>query len=700
VVVALLALVPAAARADSTITQADGPPYELTWTDEPGSATALIVSYDVQGAGVDDDLVVFTSSDPIDVSGAAQCANATPEVAECLARRAGGVLGFLWLMAGDQVDSVALDGTTITSSTFDVTQTEIHGGEGDDELAGAGGYDVIHGGDGNDVLRGGGRADELQGGAGNDTFALGSGDGVDEVDGGSGAESGQGDVARYVASSVGVTISLDGVANDGPDGENLLRIESAEGSLHDDSITLGASGGTAFGNDGDDELVGGAGADALYGEDGADTLAGGGGTDTVSGGSGSDELDGGSGADSVTGGEGDDLISNVVDGAVDLIDGGETGEIGGDTVTYAGSAVGVTITLDEPAEDDGPDLEALDATIENLVGSDHADQLVGSDDPNIFRGGGGDDLLTSRGNFDILLGGGGADDFAHVGFGTATVSFEEELGAITLAGLAVTGADGSETLAAEHTRVIGSPFADSLAPAPAVTFVDGRGGADSIVGGAGADSIRGGSGDDTLDARDSTVDTAIDCGDGAGDVARVDTVAAGGVDDPAPAGCESINPPLPPVDPGPGVDPTGNDPAPDPTTTIATGMRLTAARVVRSSCSRAQRPLGVRDGARRWCFRVVGSARVTRTDTGAALAGQRVAVHRLVGRRQVAVGTATTDARGVATVRRVIVIPRAARTSLAAANRWLADSHRTLRARHAPTAGFAAAASTTRRIVR
>ena len=74
-----------------------------------------------------------------------------------------------------------------------------------------------------------------------------------------------------------------------------------------------ASGGTAFGNggqdrvfggEGDDRIDGGSSADTLYGEEEDDTVEGGSGNDRLFGGEGDDVLDGGTGDDLLVGGEG------------------------------------------------------------------------------------------------------------------------------------------------------------------------------------------------------------------------------------------------------------------------------------------------------------------------------------------------------------------------------------------------------------
>jgi Ca2+-binding RTX toxin-like protein len=177
---------------------------------------------------------------------------------------------------------------------------------------------------------------------------------------------------------------------------------------------------TVLGGDGDDDLVGGPSANVFYGENGrdelygagatTDTLLGGAGDDTIVGGSGADYLTGGIGTDHVDGGPGDDHL--VEDPGADDLSGGA----GTDTVEYENHDNGVTVTLDNVANDGfraQPPLPAendnVRDTIENVVGSPGSDSLIGSGRPNHLDGRGGDDLLDGGGGKDRLDGGDGSD---------------------------------------------------------------------------------------------------------------------------------------------------------------------------------------------------------------------------------------------------------------------------------------------------
>ncbi len=135
-------------------------------------------------------------------------------------------------------------------------------------------------------LTGGAGNDVLSGGAGDDTFDEGSAaNGSDSFSGGQGE-----DRVDYSARSLPLTVTMDGVADDGQasEGDNVqLDVEDLSGGSAADSIT---------GNAGDNKLDGNGGADTLSGLGGIDELTGGAGFDVLDGGDGDDILD--QGADS------------------------------------------------------------------------------------------------------------------------------------------------------------------------------------------------------------------------------------------------------------------------------------------------------------------------------------------------------------------------------------------------------------------
>ena len=260
--------------------------------------------------------------------------------------------------------------------------------------------------DGNDNLRGSAEADTLIGGAADDHIA--GGGGADTLDGGAGT-----DTIDYRDSTSGVRVNLDdagdawsvpGIAASPSDGEigggfangnHLIGIENIAGSSHDDAVN---------GNDSANRLDGGAGDDVLRGEDGDDTLLGGEGNDTLEGGDGSDTLNGGLGDDTLAGGLGNDAI-----------DGGD----GSDTVDYSqeGGPHGVIVNLsDQPITADlgnGAETVAAMSAIDTFGDMDilsGIENVVGTE----FR-----DVLVGPGNGVSLMGGRGADTFMLTGINIA-----------------------------------------------------------------------------------------------------------------------------------------------------------------------------------------------------------------------------------------------------------------------------------------
>jgi Ca2+-binding RTX toxin-like protein len=133
-----------------------------------------------------------------------------------------------------------------------------------------------------------------------------------------------------------------------------------------------------------------------------------------------DDLEGDNGVNVLRGSSGDDELEGR--GGADTLNGG----VGSDTAVYTESAAGVVVSLisDTAAGGDaqGDELNS----IENLTGSDHADELRGDNNANVLTGGsgentlygyGGDDGLLGGNDNDTLSGGGGVDVLK--GFGGA-----------------------------------------------------------------------------------------------------------------------------------------------------------------------------------------------------------------------------------------------------------------------------------------
>ncbi|WP_083098933.1 calcium-binding protein [Pseudophaeobacter leonis] len=356
---------------------------------------------------------------------------------------------------GSNTSDLLIDGFTLPlvdlfNADWSYFQTTVFGGDddiwgslfgdnlfgyaGNDELIGDFGNDTLNGGEGDDVLfgddKGGtryrnnstspvtdydpedyladyGDNDMLFGNAGDDTLNGGLGDdvlnggtGADVLNGGSGSNT-----ASYDGSASGVAVNLEtGAAVGGDaDGDVLQHISSLIGSDHDDILT---------GDDADNSLSGSAG---------------------------DDTLNGGAGADLIDGGDGD-----------------------GDTATYAASSSAVQVNLGAFTATGGDAQDDEIYNVENLIGSDHSDNLTGDVDDNALAGGDGNDTLNGLDGDDTLMGGDGAD------------SLEGGAGDDILEG------GGSD----DH--------------------VHGGAGDDDLSGGDGDDHFIGGSGDDTMSGGDGT----------------------------------------------------------------------------------------------------------------------------------------------------------------------------------------------------
>lgn len=312
----------------------------------------------------------------------------------------------------------------------------LYGGSGSDELHGFRGNDQLYGENGNDELHGGLGADLLKGGSGDDVLYGNSGD--DQLYGGQ-----QNDL--LIGSSGSDYL-------DGGNGNDILKGGSGNdtmyGGLGDDTL-IGTGGDDLLdGGNGNDDLTGGSGQDTLIGGYGNDVMAGNSGADSLDGGTGNDELSGGSDNDILAGGEGNDVLNG--NSGDDLLDGGTgddtiNGGSGIDTVTYADWNKKVSVNLlTGVAAGDGTD-ELI--SIENIIGSDFSDNIVGNRLDNELSGGDGNDRLVGYTGDDTLSGGDGQDY--------------------------LNGASGSDTLS-------------------------GDAGNDILRGGKGSDTLSGGLGNDTL----------------------------------------------------------------------------------------------------------------------------------------------------------------------------------------------------------
>ena len=162
------------------------------------------------------------------------------------------------------------DGDDRVDQTLRNAITNVDGGPGDDVI------DATKGGGG--MLRGGEGDDDIRASDGMSTMV--GGPGADRIIGGAS----NADFVSYADHTAPVSLTQDGIANDGAAGEG-------------DNVVGGI-----------EEVEGGDGSDHLIGTAGIDSIVGGNGDDSIDGGPGQDTLEGGGGADTIDGGADDDVI--------------------------------------------------------------------------------------------------------------------------------------------------------------------------------------------------------------------------------------------------------------------------------------------------------------------------------------------------------------------------------------------------------
>ena len=227
--------------------------------------------------------------------------------------------------------------------------TRLDGGPASDQITGGDGSDTLIGGPGNDTENGGNSQDFFKEDAvanGNDDF----------VGGGSPF-----DVLDYGERSIGVTVDLDNVADDGQPGAETDNahsdIEEVRGGSGADTI-IDNSGvfqvRTLVGGGNDDTITGGVAGDVLYGQTGDDTIHGGPQGDTIYGGVGDDDQFGDSGLDRFY--EDSDLggISITGPNGADEISGGTEA----DDVIYDRRTTALVATMGDGLANDGADTDA------------------------------------------------------------------------------------------------------------------------------------------------------------------------------------------------------------------------------------------------------------------------------------------------------------------------------------------------------
>jgi len=470
-----------------------------------------------------------------------------------------------------------LNGSSKADQIFgDEGDDALKGGAGDDNLDGGGDQDILAGDAGADTLTGGGGNDKLNGGEGND-FGFGE-DGNDRVSGNAGDD--------FLSGGTGIDTLYGDLGKDTLNGD--ADNDFLNGSEGDDSLVGGAGddtlkGGfrteiTQIGTDekglpifSEPQFFDDIGKDFLEGGEGEDLLDAGGGNDILDGGTENDTLNGEAGNDSLMGGEGNDILNGGIDtdtlngeagndslygnsendlligdAGNDLIDGGT--EI--DTATYENSPAAVTVNIDETQTYSNNSTDVVDIepdftinagtakdgygntdtlkNLENIIGSEFGDILIGNTSNNYIQGMIGKDILIGNAGDDTLDGGNDID--------TASYRRDPMRAIVNLEENTATDGFGNTDNIFNIENVVGSTFNDEVtgdAKANIITAGDGndlvfgRNGNDSIfgetgedtifaeadndliVGGKGADALDGGTGDDTASYFNSETGVAV-----------------------------------------------------------------------------------------------------------------------------------------------------------------------------------------------
>ena len=410
----------------------------------------------------------------------------------------------------------------------------LEGSNYNDSLAGDNGMNILEGLSGDDTLQG----------EGGDDFVIG-GIGADLIDGGAGS----GDATTYITSNAEVYVNLQTshAFSGDAEGDTLLNIEHVQGSVYNDILIGDNQANRLDGKSGADRLRGNQGADTLLGGDGADTLHGGSGGDSLEGGAGRDwatytdsnqgvtvnldtgngsgghangdhldgieNLEGSSHNDALTGDNQSNILSGLAGNDELLGNAGNDSLIGGagadslngwtgiDLADYSASSAGVTVNLFTDVIGSGSTASGGDAqgdqltAIENLTGSDFADNLTGSvlsndinpglsvngtDQVNggIEINGKGDRLILDYSSTNNILNGGYdyTTESTHSGQFVGAVEFEE----------------------IEHLQIIASYQNDSLRGGSGDDFLLSGGGHDTVFGGQGNNYILADDGNDTI----------------------------------------------------------------------------------------------------------------------------------------------------------------------------------------------------------
>ena len=182
------------------------------------------------------------------------------------------------------------------------------------------------------------------------------------------------------------------------------RVDNLTGTSKADVICGLGGNDTINGSGGNDTIDGGVGNDVLSGGEDNDAIDGGTGNDTVNGQNGNDVLTGDTGNDSLNGGAGNDSLQGET--GADVFIGGT----GTDTAKYSEKTTGLTIDIDNKADDGAAgENDNIKSDVENITGGSGNDKITGGSAANTISGGSGNDTIYGGGGNDSLIGANGDD---------------------------------------------------------------------------------------------------------------------------------------------------------------------------------------------------------------------------------------------------------------------------------------------------
>ncbi|MFM8250034.1 MAG: hypothetical protein ACKOBW_00400 [Planctomycetota bacterium] len=372
--------------------------------------------------------------------------------------------------------SLAQDGLQVVNAnlTVDLGDSTIlenlTGGALADTLTGNARKNILTGNAGDDVLVGLAGDDTLVGGLGNDRYLF----------------------------NTDTNLDTDSISDTSGTGDTL---DFSTGSLLPVTVNLSQTTTQVINNNLSLILAGNDHVDNVVGSPLNDTLLGNANANILSGGTGNDVLVGFGGNDTLNGGDGDDNYrfgTNSVLGSDTINDSAGTDTLDFSDSTLLGIAVNLSQTTAQTVNVNlGLTLTAT-SLVENVIGTNNNDTLVGNQADNVLTGGIGND--TYRFNIGASQ---GSDRLVEAGAGSDTLDFSLTTSvpvtySLMSSGIQVINSNLTLDLGTELSfeNLTGGSLGDNLTGNDAANVINGGAGDDVITGLAGDDQLIGGSGND------------------------------------------------------------------------------------------------------------------------------------------------------------------------------------------------------------